>query len=338
MKHLFFGLCLVLCVSISAHLSGQSTRATALVPGTPVVGNAVVYRLPQTVLNVTITLRHESVKRGPYARYAQQYLGSVAPLSDKEIYSLVGATLTGTSEADPSAVYVLESPEKSLFDLYYTDAEGFIAFDGSQPTGTVALTPETTIYPPTEGFDGVLVDKNSATASGLEEAAAEAAQALFTLRKRRFDLVTGEAGENVYGAGMEAALREMQRLEEEYIALFMGKRSVQIETRTLQVVPEKGKNTLIVCRFTEEGGLLPDSDLTGRPIVLELTPENKTEALAVPRAATTTGRGGTQGTVFLRMADVVRCRLIDDKTILLTQRVPIYQFGEIAEVPVASVR
>ena len=333
MKKLIFGICLLICAAWAGNTAAQATRATAAPPGGAVSGNAVTYNLPQTVLNVEITVQREIIRRGPYSRYAQQFLGSVAPLSDRENYTILGAVLTTGTEADPSATYVLESPDKTLFDLYYPSPEGFIAYDGTvSPAPLHAAAPA--FYAPAEGFEGVLVDKMSMTESGLEEAAAEAARTLFTLRKRRFDLVSGEAGENVYGAGMEAALEEMKRLEEEYTALFMGKRTVRIETRTIQVVPEKGKNTLIVCRFTEAGGILPDNDLSGRPIVLELTPENKTASTALPRPA---GRE-TRGMVYMRVADMVRCRLIDDKTVFLTERVPVYQFGETVEVPVTSLK
>jgi len=334
MKRTWITIALAGCFATAAPALAQSTRAVPAAPGAAVGGNAVTYSLPQTVISVSVTVQQETIKRGPYARYAQQYLGTVAHLSDKEIYTILGATMSYASEADPAAVYVLDSPEKSPFDLYYPTPEGFIAHDGqSHPRFAPGSPGHPAQVEPAAGFEGIPVDKMSLSEPALEEAAAEAARTLFTLRKRRFDLVTGEAGENVYGAGMEAALAEMKRLEDEYTALFLGKRTVRRITRTYDVVPEAGKNTLIVCRFNETGGLLPEGDLSGRPIVVNLMPENKA-ANTVNRA---TGRDA-RGTIFMRIADIVRCQVMDDKTVLASERIPVYQFGQTVEVPVSSAK
>ncbi len=152
--------------------------------------------------------------------------------------------------------------------------------------------------------------------------------------KRRFDLVSGEAGENVFGAGLSAALDELKRQEDAYIALFMGTHTTEQIVRTYEVVPEAGKTTVIVCRFSETGGLLADSDLTGRPVLLEMTPEQKVQNTVLPRP----GGRESRGSVFYRVADIARCRLLDEMNVLLDERVPIYQFGEVVDIPVTSIR
>ena len=320
------------CFALGVQSFAQSTKASPVAPGAAIPANAVTYSLPQTVLTIEITVEQEIIKRGPYARYAQQYLGAVAPLSDKEFYTILGARLGYTAESDPSAVYVLDSPQKTPFDLYYQTPGGPVANDGISKNHLLPTDSGTDLFLPDNDFDGLQIDKTNMSTPSLEEAAAEAARTLFTLRKRRFDLVTGEAGEQVYGEGMQAALNEMKRLEDEYTALFLGKRTVRRITKTFTVIPEAGKNRAIVCRFSDDGGLLPDSDLSGRPIVLELTPENKVgHSIANPAS----GRD-SRGTVFMRIADMVRCQLTDDKTVLFNERIPVYQFGHTVEAPVTS--
>ena len=46
----------------------------------------------------------------------------------------------------------------------------------------------------------------------------------------------------------------------------------------------------------------------------------------------------SRGTVFYRIADVVDCRLTDGKREIAQSRVPVYQFGEVVEVPVNSLK
>ena len=86
--------------------------------------------------------------------------------------------------------------------------------------------------------------------------AQDAANAIFSLRRHRIDLVTGEAGENVFGAGLKAALEEIDRLEQEYLSLFLGKQFRQRIVREFSVVPSKDEPATVVCRFSDTAGLL----------------------------------------------------------------------------------
>ena len=56
------------------------------------------------------------------------------------------------------------------------------------------------------------------------EPAAQAAQSIFTIRKKRMDLITGDAGENVFGAGLKDALEALDAREQAYLELFLGKK------------------------------------------------------------------------------------------------------------------
>ena len=156
---------------------------------------------------------------------------------------------------------------------------------------------------------------------------------IFSLRRHRLDLVTGEAGENVFGGGLKAALDEISRLEQEYLALFLGKQYRQTVAREYNALPSKDENTLVVCRFSDTAGLLPDNDLSGRPITLEMTPEKKAEASPLANR-----NKEIKGGVFYRIADMVNCRLTDGNRQIAQARMPIYQFGVVVQVPVTAVK
>ncbi|MFR5872180.1 MAG: DUF4831 family protein [Alistipes sp.] len=89
------------------------------------------------VVKVRVVAEKESVRVGPYARFAQKYLGVIAPLADKDIYTIKSATLCGVQEADPAEVYALDNPDKSPVRIYDPTPEGFVAapLDGVEPTG-----------------------------------------------------------------------------------------------------------------------------------------------------------------------------------------------------------
>lgn len=308
--------------------------------------NSIAYALPRTVVKVALIVEKESVRPGPYARFAQKYLGVMAPLADKDIYRIAGARISYGEEADPAQVYVLDNPDKSPMQLYQATPEGFVAapMEGAGPAvaayAPVRIGPEEGMSQAVSyvgcdtSFVKVPLDRREVTERTPEDMAYAAANTIYTLRKRRMELVTGEAGENVFGEGLKTALDEIDRLENEYLALFLGKQFRQRLVRTFDAVPETGKQNLIVCRFSETAGAVPVSDLSARPVILEMTPENKVQNTPVAAKPTKDSRG----MVYYRIADIANCVLTDGQNRIATARIPIYQFGITVEIPVTSLK
>ena len=67
--------------------SGYARLGTYMSNGEFVVGTA------ETVLAADITVRCEKIVCGPYARYAQKFLGLRAPLTDKTVYTVADAAI-----------------------------------------------------------------------------------------------------------------------------------------------------------------------------------------------------------------------------------------------------
>lgn len=128
------------------------------------------------------------------------------------------------------------------------------------------------------------LNRMSAAAKTTEEQAAATAELIFSLRKHRLDLITGEAGENVFGAGLKAALDEIARLEKEYVDMFYGGKTTteQLYTFNITIMPERSE--YMVCRFSDDAGVVPVDDLSGKPIVLkvETAPHKEYADLLLP--------------------------------------------------------
>ena len=156
-------------------------------------GNVVVAEA-NTTLAVDITVETEQFVAGPYAKHAQRLLGTNAPLVDKVIHRIVKSDV---AVAESSSYYVTES------------------VDAAQCSDATSVE-----------FPKVLPDRLSKSNLTADQAADRAAEQIYALRTARLELVTAELGDGVYGAGLESALREIDRLEKEYLELFFGKRSV----------------------------------------------------------------------------------------------------------------
>ena len=312
----------------SLTVAGASAQVKAYKPSKPMEGNTVAYALPRSVVRVQVVAERESVRVGPYARFAQKLLGVMAPLADKDIYTIQSATLCAAQEADPAEVYALDNPDKSPLRIYDVTPEGFVA---ASAAGQKPLPPAWDCAGPLRGpvpdrceavsyldsdtsFVKVSVDRLSLVEKSPESMAQDAANAIFSLRRHRIDLVTGGAGE--------------------YLSLFLGKQFRQRIVREFSVVPSKDEPATVVCRFSDTAGLLSADDLSGRPVLLELAPENKAQSLAPERRASKDSRG----TILYRVADMVNCRLMDGNREIAQSRLPLYQFGQVIELPVTSVK
>ncbi len=192
MKLRLLALALVVCGGAAAQ------NPYIALQGADETSGGIVVSQPRTVLAVDVTAERDVTLSGPYARYAQKFLGVRAPLTDKMSWAVTGASV---ALLDPKACLDAPAP--------------------AQPSRTVMshATSE-------DEFSRLQADKNDMAVLALEDAAREAANTIFSLRRHRIELITGEAGENVFGEGLKAALAEIERLEQSYLELFLGKRVV----------------------------------------------------------------------------------------------------------------
>ena len=272
-------------MTAAAQNQDMARLGTYMSNGEFVVGTA------ETVLAADITVRCEKIVCGPYARYAQKFLGLRAPLTDKTVYTVADAAIA----LMPGERYVTagELPAPTCRVENY-EAQG-------------------------ADFARLQTDRLDMTETDLQTAARNAAAAIFSLRKHRLDLISGEAGENVFGAGLPAALERLDRLEQEYLELFLGRRVVTTETRRFRVTPAEGKLQQIVCRFSPDAGLLLANDLTGDIVLLQYEPQG----MAVDEA----GVRPTSSTIPYRIAALTRCSLIAAGQEQAAQVLPVFQFG-----------
>lgn len=293
MKRIFISLAALLMCSV-AGVNAQSLGMTRVGEVVKADGSRV-YVSPSTTIVVDLTVSRETIKIGPYARFAQKYFGVIAPLADKNIYTLVSASLSYNDIDHPAAFVKQVLSESNTVALSHRGSES--------------------------DFPRVLPDRLSASGKSVEDAAAEAAQNIFNLRKRRAELVTGEYAETVYGAGLKVALQRIDQMENEYLELFFGKQTVTTYSVRYFVTPSASQNKEIVCRFKENSGIVLSSDLSGEPVVLECRPQG------IATAAYPQNEKQAKSGVEYRVADMVNCRVMFGKSELGSAEIPMYQYG-----------
>ncbi|HRT34071.1 MAG TPA: DUF4831 family protein [Bacteroidales bacterium] len=327
-----------------------------LTQGETVPLGAIVYSLPSTTIHFNVTADHESFVAGPYAKFAQKYLGIQAREDNMEIYKLKSVEITPYIEADYSANYAVNLGNSKNASANFLEfiSQGLIMWSDSYAgksdkmrfhniTSGQLFNPasvsnnltseQTTLYKTVQtakGLEKVGVQQSQVVEKSIERRAEEAANLIFKLRTKRLEIITGETDATFSGDALRAAIEEINRIEDEYMSLFLGKSIFDIQEMSYDVVPSQDnqKQIYIAFRFSETQGLLPASNIAGRPVVLELSLEDK-----VAPAPKTDISGGKGSIVYRRPAAMV-AKVIDGQNILLQTRVPVYQLGNLLSFPI----
>lgn len=347
MKKLF-----VLIVALCLFLTAQAQEVH---DGDQIPQGAVVYSLPQTCIRIVAYAQCTQFTPGPYAKYARKFLGIDAGQEPTTLYELSQVELTPMLEADPHQMYVVTlSGKTSSTQFLQATSQGLVmladTYSGQQESwrfpsqadvahvsdaGVVqSLKQErTTLFRPEikgQVVEPIAVQQSQLVEKPLEQRAEEAAAAIFRLRSQRTAIITGDTDATYSGEAMQAAIDEMRRMEQEYLRLFLGASTVGMSQLAVDVLPEKDKNKIIAFRISPTEGLLPASNVAGRPIVLNIDDIDGTKA---PEVTTTEGGTRTSVRVFYRQPVVKLLRLLDGQQELLQTRTPLYQFGTVFGFP-----
>lgn len=270
------------------------------------------YVFPATTIVVGLQVKCESVQKGPYARYAQKYFGTIAPLADKAVYEIVSADIKYYDSGNVPAEIIEKLPdEKTAIQSHISSASG---------------------------MRKVQVDKLSARGKTDEEAAADAAEAVFALRKRRTELVTGEFAETVFGEGLNAALRRIDKMENDYLELFYGRQTTTVSHVRYYITPESENTSYVICRFTDGQGIVAADNLSGRPVMLDLKPTKAVEEKFAEMRADAKRRKPKKDEPVVEaiytVSDEVLCRVMDGGKVIGERTIPVLQYGLEVYLPV----
>ena len=305
----------------------------------------VSYALPQTTITLEVEAVRESFHAGPYAKFAQKYLGVNARQEDQQTCVLSAVKMTPQIEADQNNRFYI-TPEKGAMSFLALTSQGLVAVnDGSFGNGSEwrfasqadargvssNLTSEATTL--IRGVDGnrVAVQQSMVVQKPLEQRAKEAADMIFDLRKKRVQIVTGDTDATYSGEAMGAALAEIAALEKEYMSMFIGYSDFQTQKMKCDVVPEKDRKaqTYVAFRLSDTDGIVSADNVSGKPYLLELTPQPVSQASGKASAA----RGAV---AVYRIPAICAVKLTDGVNPILQDRVAVYQLGVESYFPIST--
>ncbi len=311
-----------------------------------VITGGVVYSLPRTGIRILAEASQEKFFHGPFCDFAQKYLGvKNAATADGEYWKITDLKLTTFGEPDPVEVHKAVGVAASLLSLSDQGVLIGINSPAKAEAGklyTSSFTPAVEI--PREiwsemSMHSFLVGKDSTQQSGdkvksFEEKAAEAAHDIIKLRKRKA-LILAASYERLPpdGKAYQVTVEELDKIITEYEGLFIGKSYKATHKYVFEVVPEaKSGKALVAFRFSPASGVLPENNVSGKPIMLELDPNQDLTRNSDQKAALAAGETSSNG-LFYKIPGLVVVRLLNGSDVLAQARLSMAQFGVTSPLP-----
>lgn len=311
----------------------------------------LVYSLPMTTVRLEVVARQEKFYAGPYAQYAQKYLGIDARQKDAETFTVESVKMTPLVEADQKYRYTI-TPGTSMPAFLSLTAQGLVSVSASAAGETAwrfpaagkadfsnkgvasNLTSEsTTLYRNVKSessYNKVAVQQEMVVQKSTEAKAKEAAEMIFSLRKKRVQIITGDTDATFSGEAMSSAISEISKLEAEYMSMFIGYSDYSEQRMNYEVIPEKENEgqMYVAFRISDSKGLLPADDMSGKPYLLEFT----VEPVTVP--AVKSASSGKMA--HYRVPASCMVKLSNGVDVLLQSRMPVYQLGVESTFPFSA--
>jgi hypothetical protein len=318
--------------------------------------NSIIYALPKTSIEISVEVLKDRYVPGPYIRYAEEQL-SIENVSAREdvSYRIGKISMKPVVEADYEYLYSLPVGEKSVTDASFLalSSEGlifalnepkevFVKYSATPPKNYQLYPdrlPSSPLATQTEfmmeriktdsGFISIPFQQSIVEKKDIQSKAEEAAKFLFNLRQRRFELVTGDVDHAFSGSSLSDALNEINRLESEYLSLFIGKHFVESRVYRFYVSPDKAidKKSYPVFYFSEAEGALAESTRTSVPFTLLVSPSGKVNYVEGVKTRIKVAN------IYYRIPEIADVQLLQGSKEICSGRMQIYQLGKELVLP-----
>ncbi len=322
----------------------------------------ITYSLPSTTVSLEVEAVQETFYAGPYAKFAEKYLGIKPRMKDETKVRITELRAKPFVEADQSKRYSLTAQAAvSNASVFKLSSAGLVTFadanfgdesiwrfpvenqgDFSDKGVSSNLTSEsTTLYrneKKESAYNKVSVQQSMVVEKTLEQKAAETARMILQLRDQRLRIVTGDTDATYSGEAMGAAIDELSRLEKEYMTLFTGYSECQTQRMEFDIVPEAGRENqmYVAFRISDAKGLAPADEISGKPVVMEIIPQ-EFKQLPPPVEEKKKQKQKEVVLIHYRIPAICTVKIKNGADLLLQTRMPVYQLGQESTVPAGTV-
>lgn len=315
----------VTCVPLVAWAQTDVVRYSA----TQYSDQGVVYYLPKTQLEITLTLVKTTITPGEFAEYAPLLLGQQVPTELAISYKIQSAQVRSLGVPDENYSYLVEFKAAQPYSFVALTKNGILSSINGEPIPLQEEVAPLPFTPLKEAADPML-PREYALATSRGKRAQIAANYLFSLRE---DLTTLLSGKAEYapreGEGYTLAVARLEGQISAVERLFVGTTTHERLTQHYRVEPEEEINNRTVARFSPTVGLLPAPSREGKAITLDLKATRRAPLLSAEELAKQERK--LRGIIY-NVPGSATARLAMGTQLLAEEELPITQFGSRASL------
>jgi hypothetical protein len=270
-KILIFGIILSSCLQLNAQTKVVKMSATKS------TDYGVTYFLPKTVFSIEVNYSKITQKAGPFAKYAEKYLGineKSVVLEDRVYYTLGKVSVESFGIPDKNESYLVEFKAKTTSPFVYLTEDGLICTINADYEPEAIAKAKPTVNP-SEKLPVVdaqsIYSEEYLRAGSVIKMAEVASKQIYKIRESRNDILTGEA-ENTPrdGEGMKIILANLEAQEKALVELFTGTTQTEILNSEFELEPLADIDKEVLFRFSKYLGIVDMDDLSGSPVYINV--------------------------------------------------------------------
>ncbi len=300
--------------------------------------NSLVYSLPSTKVRINVTVEKTISKVGPFYRYSQKMLNVTDVITeDKVEWKIKDINISTYGVPDDSKRYVITYSGPSVAPFLNLSDDG-ILYGINNPqelrNDEMLVKNDYNSLPGIEdlNFNSVPTLEKQLMKTSTAAMAEEAANFIYKLRKRRFKILASDY-ENLPkdGQSYQVVVDELNKLEAEYLELFMGKKESYTISKSFDIHPnDMSANNDVLFRFSTVKGIVDKMDVSGAPVYIDIT---ATEQAKLPDAPLPVVKEEFRTGLYYCRPGKVTIKLIDRNELIKEQEVYLGQYGQVLSLP-----
>lgn len=339
MKHLKSLLLAVVMMAIgigNVHAQYVTTHAKAAMPGQQ---RGLYYALPRTVLQLDFIIEETRLIEGPYSNYVS-YIGADDYVMEDAIeYSIKDVKMVARAEADPNATFFISLPtKKDNATSFCLTPQGILQGVGVDCAPYEASADNAHCCQ--DDADQNVTFKyqyGSGNVRGIDQSARSAADMINKIREEKLKLITGFQETAFPLDTYRQMYADLDAMENDYLSLFVGKKTTKTLVKTVFVTPNKEVATQSVAKFSPEEGLTLGLSGEGSVITVQTQSLQTTGTMNAPSQSAVESLS-IENKLFYRIPEVAKVKVVMDNQVLVEKRETIAQLGVFMLAPLGNTK